>query len=429
MDLRLTITRAGGDRSDDVTVTATSAHTATDLLQALVDCPGATGSGLTSGGRPIPPDQPIGIPPLLDGASLTIHGSGPLPTPPVAPRAALVLDVVSGPDCGHTLSLTPGRHLVGRDAGCSLEIADPSISRRHAVIDVSPDGIRVSDLGATNPVRLLGAGPPDRPLAPHDELQLGDTRLRARTSATRPLATTAPGDGTLVLHRSPHVPGAPVGARLSLPRPPVPPIAPRVQWLALLLPIPVCALLALLWGPQLLAFALLGPLVGGGSALAERRSGRRRYAAELADHETARTAVADSAARALAADLAARHREHPDPAEVARAARERSHRLWERRATDPPVVRLGLGPMASRVVLIDPEAAAPGPPQLLRDAPVTVDLSVTPVLGVAGPLPRSSAVARSLVCQLATLHSPDDVRIRVVTSADVDEGPVGSQLR
>jgi len=421
MDLRLTITRTGGARSDDVTVTATAAHTASDLLHGLVDCLGVAGSGLTSGGRPIPPDRPVGIPPLLDGASLTIHGSGTVPSTPAAPRAALVLDVVSGPDCGHSLSLTPGRHVIGRDAGCSLDIADPSISRQHAVVEVSPDGVRVTDLGSTNPVRLLGGGALGRPLAPNDELQLGDTRLRARTSATRPLVTTAPGDGTLVLHRSPHVPGAPVGARLELPRRPVAPIPTRVQWLALLLPIPVCALLALLWGPQLLAFALLGPLVGGGSALAERRSGRRRYAAELADHAASRAAVVASAERALAADLAARHREHPDPAEVARTARERSQRLWERRATDPPVVRLGLGPVTSRVIVIDPDAAEPSTPEVLPDAPVSVDLSVTRVLGVAGPPPRSTAVARSLLSQLVTLHSPDDLVVRVVASDEQDD--------
>ncbi len=427
MDLRLTITRVGDGRSEDVTVTATDRHTAADLLAGLLEVLGGEGVALHSGGRPIEASQPVGVPPLVDGASVTIASLAPAPAPPQRERAraALVLDVVSGPDCGHTLALTPGRHTIGRDPRCSLVIADSSISREHAAVEVSSAGVRLSDLGATNPARRLDTGATDGPLAPHDEIQVGATRLRARPVATRPLSSRSRGDGSILVHRSPHVPGPPIGSRLELPARPSSPVPPRVPWLALLLPIPVCAVLALLWGPQLLAFALLGPLVGGSSALAERRSGRRRYAAQLAEHAGLRAAVAATAGQVLAADLAARHRAHPDPAELARAAREPSSRLWERRATDPPVVRLGVGPVTSRVLLIDPDRAGADVPELLADAPVTVDLSQTAVLGIAGPVPRAESVARCLLTQLVTLHSPDDLRVRVLTEPEGDAaGPV-----
>ncbi|MEO7068920.1 MAG: FtsK/SpoIIIE domain-containing protein, partial [Nostocoides sp.] len=422
MDLRLTVTRVGVDRADDVTVTASAGHTATDLLAGLLACLGAEGTALSCGGRVLPPDLPVGRPPLLDGASLSIAEVGRGPATRAAPRAALVLDVVSGPDCGQSLALTPGRHTIGRDGGSSLTIADPAISRRHVVIEVSPGGVRLTDAGATNAVVRAGCDP-EGPLAPGDEFRLGDSRLRLRTTATRPLATTVAGDGTLVVHRSPRVPGAPAGVRFTLPRPPSPPSSPQVQWLALLLPIPVCAVLAVLWGPQLLAFALLGPLVGGGSTMAERRAGRKRYAAELAAHEAATAVVRTSADRALAAELAGRLRDHPDPAEVARAVRERNHRLWEAGADDPPVLRVGLGPRPSRVLVIDAGSAEPAAAELLPEAPVTIDLSVTPVLGIVGPPARTTAVTRCLLGQLATRHSPDDLAVRLLAAPITGSAP------
>ena len=428
MDLRLTITRDGDDRATDVTVVASSGHTAADLLRELLASLGGSGTALTSGGRSVADDHPVGRPPLVDGASLTVGDPADPPVPSSTPRAGLVLDVVAGPDCGQSLALSPGRHTIGRGPDCSLVIADPAMSRRHATVEVSSDGVRVTDHGSTNPIRILGAGPIGRPLAPNDELLVGHTRLRARATATRPLATTPAGDGTVVVHRSPHLPGAPVGARLELPRRPMPPVPPRVQWVALLLPIPVCALLALLWGPQLLAFALLGPIVGAGSTLVERRTSRHRYAAELAAHAAACAAVRTCADQALAADVASRHRAHPDPAELARTARETGHRLWERRAEAAPVVLIGRGPVVSRVVVVDPDAPEADKPLVLPDGPVAVDLSQTSVLGVVGPRRRVEAVARCLLVQLAVLHSPDDLALRVVTGAGRPVGTPGDPV-
>ncbi len=47
----------------------------------------------------------------------------------------------------------------------------------------------------------------------------------------------------------------------------------------------------------------------------------------------------------------------------------------------------------------------------LPDAPVTIPLRQLPILSLTGPPARTRALARSLVCQLAAFHAPDDLQI------------------
>lgn len=48
------------------------------------------------------------------------------------------------------ISLTPGRNLLGRCRESVAWIDDPSISRRHAVIEISADDVSIHDLGSRN---------------------------------------------------------------------------------------------------------------------------------------------------------------------------------------------------------------------------------------------------------------------------------------
>ena len=40
--------------------------------------------------------------------------------------------------------------LVGRDPGCAVVLADPTVSRRHAQLEVEADACRIRDLGSSN---------------------------------------------------------------------------------------------------------------------------------------------------------------------------------------------------------------------------------------------------------------------------------------
>ncbi|MEU7294217.1 FtsK/SpoIIIE domain-containing protein [Streptomyces exfoliatus] len=92
----------------------------------------------------------------------------------------------------------------------------------------------------------------------------------------------------------------------------------------------------------------------------------------------------------------------PDPATVLLTALGPGPRLWERGRDHPEslVVRLGTTDRAE-----------------LSGVPVTVDLREAGSLGLAGPADRLAGLARSVVAQLAALHSPADLEI-VLISAD-----------
>ena len=108
------------------------------------------------------------------------------------------------------------------------------------------------------------------------------------------------------------------------------------------------------------------------------------------------------------------------------------HRLWERRGThaDAFVVGLGTGELRWRPP-VDGAPAAAGPmvhvarhadqpPPLvtdtwLRDQPVSVDLGPGSRLAVRGPIGATTAVARSIVLQLAANLGPADVRVLIVS--------------
>jgi ESX secretion system protein EccC len=166
---------------------------------------------------------------------------------------------------------------------------------------------------------------------------------------------------------------------------------------------------------------LLLRLVERRSARRARRRERSRYLAHL-DQVAARVAEL-AAAQSAAADFL-----HPDPPRLWSLVNQ-GDRLWERRPTDDDFlqVRIGRGPVPlAAAVRLDPGggplvehdpdllAAAEelvGRSRYLPTAPVTVPLRRLGVLAVTGPPHRTRALARALVCQLAALHAPEDLRI------------------
>jgi hypothetical protein len=56
----------------------------------------------------------------------------------------------------HDLELSEGEFAVGRNASCQLSLDDPLVSRRHALLTVSRDGVTVEDLESRNGVLLNG---------------------------------------------------------------------------------------------------------------------------------------------------------------------------------------------------------------------------------------------------------------------------------
>jgi predicted component of type VI protein secretion system len=56
----------------------------------------------------------------------------------------------------HDLELSEGQFAVGRNASCQLSLDDPLVSRRHALLTVSEDGVTIEDLQSRNGVVVNG---------------------------------------------------------------------------------------------------------------------------------------------------------------------------------------------------------------------------------------------------------------------------------
>jgi pSer/pThr/pTyr-binding forkhead associated (FHA) protein len=78
-----------------------------------------------------------------------LPGAAPVATPVAPPVPSFALRVMreGGTD---TYDLPPGEHLLGRTEECDITIDDRSLSRRHARLLVSADGVSVADLGSMN---------------------------------------------------------------------------------------------------------------------------------------------------------------------------------------------------------------------------------------------------------------------------------------
>ncbi|MCL6296933.1 type VII secretion protein EccCa [Streptomyces kronopolitis] len=127
-------------------------------------------------------------------------------------------------------------------------------------------------------------------------------------------------------------------------------------------------------------------------------------------------------------------RTFPEPGQLWAVVAERT-RLWERRPGDDDFaqVRVGLGPQSLATRLDVPR---PGPAEVweplsahalrrfaeayehLDGLPLALSLRAFPRLTIRGDAATVRGSTRAMVCQLATLHSPDDLWIAVVTPAE-----------
>jgi DNA-binding winged helix-turn-helix (wHTH) protein len=109
----------------------------------------------------------------------TVHRVGYAFAAPLQPVAAPAARAGAWVMAGSVLvPLHEGENLIGRDAGCTVCLDLPNISRRHARIVVSGPDATVEDLGSTNGT-LLGAEKlvEAKPLREADRIQLGDAVL------------------------------------------------------------------------------------------------------------------------------------------------------------------------------------------------------------------------------------------------------------
>jgi S-DNA-T family DNA segregation ATPase FtsK/SpoIIIE len=380
------------------------------------------------GGEPVA-GTVLGRPPLLAGAVVPEPAGDT-----AADRSAggeLPVRVVAGPDAGRLLTLGAGTHRVGRsdEVGNVVGLDDPSVSRVHAELTVHDDGtVTVRDTGSLNGTTLLRPDDP-RPVDPATEVQfparvgLGDSVLELGPPPTRAASLRPDGDGRLLLNRPPRLVPPAESQVLRWPGEQPDGDAPEFPVLALLVPLAVAGVLALVWTPLSLLLGLASPLLVGGQWWTQRRRHAASTRRRRAGLETARAQVRRSHHEALVAEHVRAHALAPDAAVLFAEVLARGERVFGRSAEHPDHLhcRLGLGERpATSVTLhrertdaagaLDPDASGPDP--VLRDVPVSVSLTEGP-LGLAGGRPALLRTARFVLAQLAGWHSPATLRLAV----------------
>jgi DNA segregation ATPase FtsK/SpoIIIE, S-DNA-T family len=376
-------------------------------------------------GVPIEPMTPAAASGLRDGAILTLGHPGSHPGSQVGAGAfgrgirhtgCLELRVVGGPDAGAIHPLPRGETTIGRGSSCDVTLNDADVSRHHAAITVTGEAVTVADVGSTNGSRLDGVEIGREPvvITPGMRVRIGESTLVVFAPDEPPLALVSMPDGSRAYNRPPRLDSPPQPVRVEFPSRPPEHIPTKLPIVATIAPLVAGVVLALIMRrPEYLLFTGLSPAMMVGQWVSERVGRRRADRARRAAYQAAARVAHAELAVALATEEAERRRRAPDLATLRKIAAAPSSRLWERRAADPDFLhlRLGCGALPATVEV----ANADGPAAYVHDVPVTISLPDVGVVGIAGPRARTAALARSLVCQLATLHSPRDLAVVLLT--------------
>ena len=121
---------------------------------------------------PAEAEPDVGERTVVYGAQDDFHDQATVVGPaPDAPGA--VLELREGELSQQRYRLSPGKTVLGRSPDCGLSLPHPTISRRHAELEVSPQGVRVRDLGSTSGIMVNEQPTQEAELAPGDRLRLG----------------------------------------------------------------------------------------------------------------------------------------------------------------------------------------------------------------------------------------------------------------
>ena len=124
------------------------------------------------------------------------------------------------------IELPAGESVIGRSRSCTVQIAETTVSRQHAIFVVEPGKVRLRDLGSSNGTFVNGERVDGEiPLADGDRVVVGETEI-----VLRMLAPLGPSEATAKLVIPPlAAPPSPPAPAPTPPRPPAPPAAaPRM---------------------------------------------------------------------------------------------------------------------------------------------------------------------------------------------------------
>ncbi|HSU48666.1 MAG TPA: FtsK/SpoIIIE domain-containing protein, partial [Arthrobacter sp.] len=343
--------------------------------------------------------------------------------------AAATLRVLSGPDVGREFSLPTGTSYIGRDRDVDIRLTDPLTSKRHARITVG-EGIEIVDTNSANGLLMDGLPVTRATLNSSDTVTLGDT-----TVTVVPLGhnhAAAPTSPLVDFNRSPRVvPRFEVPKRV-LPAGPKRPEDQPFPYIMLVAPLMMGAVIfAVTQNVLSMVFMLMMPLFIVGHYVDQKMRTRKQQKEQLKQFRASMAAFRQDITELQQVERAVRLQEAPSVSDTVDAIYKLGPLLWTHRPEHSSFLglRFGLGTSPSRIPLEEPsnnDTEVQYSREIqdcikqfseIEGVPVVSQLRTSGALGIAGARGLVDDVARGMVLQLVGLHSPAEVVLTAITSA------------
>ena len=339
------------------------------------------------------------------------------------------LRVLAGPDKGREFDLPAGVSHIGRMPTCDVHLTDPRVSKRHARLVVG-ESIGIVDEGSANGIVSGGVRVTKTLIGPSDVLRLGDSVISV--ASTRLAGTVEPSSPNIEFNRSPRVEPRFEPEQFRTPKAPSRPNPMRFPVVAMIAPLIMgIVLFAVTRNLLSIVFIGLSPLLMLGMYFDQRANAAKQLKQQKEDFDTTLRVVAAELTEAQNHERSVRLDRTPSLMEMRRDVDLLGPKLWCRRPETPGflTVRLGLGTATSMCTVDHPDFEATALPAYLERArefartfemidgvPIVGDLRSAGAIGAAGPRGAVEGIARGLVFQLVTLHSPAELVVTVFAS-------------
>jgi DNA segregation ATPase FtsK/SpoIIIE, S-DNA-T family len=371
--------------------------------------------------REVPAETRLADSAIRDGAVVSLGGPEGCVYP--EPTGLVEVRVAGGPAAGAVHRLSLGKADIGNGQRVAIPVHDPALPDFALRVSVdSRGGCQVSPYDGVQ--ATLDGDPLNAPALwlPGQQIAVGGTLLGIAPYEPPDAALHPSDDGGIEFNRPPRLLPPERTAKFQLPRPPAENERRPLPVLMAVAPLVMGLLMAYFMKElYMLAMCALSPIMVVGNYFSDRKQGRKSYAQRMSEYREHKARIEQDARDAVAVERTARRDECPDPATALSVASGPRRRLWERRRTDPDylLLRAGTADLPSAVELMDPEQDEHRRQVFwtVPDAAVTIPLKQRGVVGVAGPGDTMRAVGRWLVSQAAVLHSPNDLRMYVLTDS------------
>ncbi|NNE73872.1 MAG: FHA domain-containing protein [Acidimicrobiales bacterium] len=411
---------------DDTSVAELAAEIAPDRSD-----PGTVRVGRT--GEILPPHLPASTCDLHSGDVIEVvdpalAADGANPPRRVGARAT----VLTGANAGETIDLCFGANTIGRGAADDITLDGDLVSRSHGLVLID-EGVRIVDLGSTNGIAVNDSfiNRPTR-VGPGDALLIGDSVLSIKHFGGKPDLGQVRGN-RVEFNRPPRISKPYPGLALDLPQPPDKPNKQRLPMIASLIPMALGVVFLVAFPGNLVGslFLLMSPIMMMGSAWESKRGGRLDFKEKTEEHRAAVTGVIEMLEQERAVEFAGRHDETPIVGDYTGIVQTLSMRLWEREPADVDFLtaRFGTADLPSRSRLNMPQqgdrellaelAEIPDRFAVAEGVPLGVSLPEVGGIGIAGPPEAAQSVARSIVVQVAGMHSPAELVLCAMVADEV----------